>query len=70
MKRIEILTKELFEYIGKHRTALMGLSMSIGIAFDKKGDISLEEMLQHGDEALYYSKEHGRDRFCFYEDIG
>ena len=49
---------------------LMGLSMSIGIAFDKKGDISLEEMLQHGDEALYYSKEHGRDRFCFYEDIG
>ena len=48
---------------------LMGLSMSIGIALAGDESISLEKLLQQGDQALYYSKEHGKARFTFYDDI-
>ena len=48
---------------------LTGLSMSIGIASTDQPSTSLDSLLRCSDRALYYSKEHGRDIYCFYEDI-
>ena len=48
---------------------LMGLSMSIGVALAENADTSLELLVQQSDEALYYSKNHGKNMYSFHEDI-
>lgn len=69
LKKVELLMETAKEFF-KLDECLEGLSMSIGIASSTADEnISLEELLQQSDRALYYSKEHGRDRFTFYDDI-
>ena len=69
LKNVEFLMKTAHEFF-KLDECLEGLSMSIGIASSTaEANISLEELLQQSDEALYYSKDNGRNRFTFYDDI-
>lgn len=48
--------------------SMKNLSMSIGIS-SVSSDKSMETLLIEGDNALYYSKEHGRARHTFFEDM-
>lgn len=69
LDNVEFLMETAHEFF-KLDECLEGLSMSIGIASSTvEENISLEALLQQSDEALYYSKENGRNRFTFYEDI-
>ncbi|MCR5757582.1 MAG: GGDEF domain-containing protein [Selenomonas sp.] len=45
------------------------LDMSIGVALTDSAAVSLDTLLQRSDDALYYSKEHCRGHYTFYEDI-
>lgn len=56
--------KEMFE----SEVSMKNLSMSIGIS-SVGSDKTLEALLLEGDNALYYSKEHGRARHTFFEDM-
>lgn len=56
--------KEMFE----SEVSMKNMSMSIGIS-SVGSDKSLEALLLEGDNALYYSKEHGRARHTFFEDM-
>ena len=44
------------------------VSVSVGIFGFQKAR-SVDEMLQYADKALYNSKEEGKDRFTFYDDL-
>ena len=48
---------------------LNALSISIGIAASDAEQIDLEDLLHQSDQAMYWSKEHGRNGYTFYEDI-
>jgi len=56
--------REMFE----SEVSMKNLSMSIGIS-SVGSDKSLETLLIEGDNALYYSKEHGRARHTFFDDM-
>jgi len=43
------------------------LTSSIGIAFYPEDGQTVEELLSHGDQALYQAKNEGRNKFYFYE---
>lgn len=43
------------------------LTSSIGIAFYPEDGQTVEELLSHGDQALYQAKTEGRNKFYFYE---
>ena len=43
------------------------VTISIGVA-ELDHNHSLEELIKHGDEAMYYAKEHGRDRVIKYTE--
>ena len=45
------------------------LSMSIGIASSGPEDFEIEDLVHQSDAAMYWSKDHGRDTYAFYEDI-
>lgn len=49
--------------------SLRKLGMSIGVAQADSAAVSLDTLIQHSDDALYYSKEHCRGHYTFYEDI-
>lgn len=69
LKRVEFLMETAQEFF-RLDECLSGLSMSIGIASAAADEnTSLQELLQQSDKALYYSKEYGRNRFTFYDDI-
>ncbi len=57
--------KEFFKSDERMRT----LAMSIGIAKSENEEADLDMLLQQSDEALYWSKEHGRDQYTFYDEI-
>ncbi len=44
----------------------LDISVSMGIALGKGGLTSVDELLQHADEAMYQSKRDGRGRFSLY----
>ena len=57
--------KEFFRHDDRMRT----LAVSIGVAKSENEDADLDMLLQQSDEALYWSKEHGRDQYTFYDEI-
>ena len=44
------------------------MSVSIGIALTKENGTTYEELFFHADQALYASKQAGRNQYRFYED--
>lgn len=56
--------REMFD----SEVSMKNLSMSIGIS-SVGSDKTLEALLIEGDNALYYSKEHGRARHTFFDDM-
>jgi diguanylate cyclase (GGDEF)-like protein len=46
------------------------VTVSIGISELQDGDAGEEAVIQRADQALYYAKNHGRNRVVVYEDIG
>lgn len=56
--------REMFE----SEVSMKNLSMSIGIS-SVGSDKSMETLLLEGDNALYYSKEHGRAQHTFFDDM-
>ncbi len=45
------------------------LAMSVGIAKSENEEADLDMLLQQSDDALYWSKQHGRDQYVFYDEI-
>ncbi len=66
--RLDALTEAAREFFLMDE-CLRGLSMSIGVAISEDEDTSLELLLKRSDEALYYSKTHGKGRYTFYDDM-
>lgn len=66
-ERIDSFMKKTLDTFRKD-IRLKDLSVSIGIDFSTK-KLSLEELLRRSDAAMYWSKEHGRNRYTFYKDI-
>lgn len=46
---------------------MIRITCSIGVALLKEGGINPEEMLRHADQAMYFSKNNGKDTFTFYD---
>lgn len=66
-KRIRFLLEEFherFSYEMKDRT----LSCSIGIAEYPRHGQEYQELFQHCDLALYHAKQHGKNRYVFYDE--
>jgi GGDEF domain-containing protein len=57
--------KEFFRKDDRMRT----LAMSVGIAKTENEEADLDLLLQQSDDALYWSKQHGRDQYAFYDEI-
>ena len=47
---------------------MQSLSASIGIAQGKDGDMDIDLLIQHSDQALYQAKKEGRSRYCVYRE--
>lgn len=63
-----IVEKIPFDYDRK----TFGITMSFGISESNYGinkEISLQDLLKLADQRLYYSKEHGRNRVTYLEDV-
>ena len=45
------------------------ISASVGIAVYPSDGMEIEELIRKSDEAMYYTKEHGRNGYKFYSDI-
>ena len=67
-EQMERVMHDLKEYF-RSDDRMRPLSMSIGIAKSENEEADLDMLLQQSDEALYWSKEHGRDQYTFYDEI-
>ncbi|MBQ9573381.1 MAG: sensor domain-containing diguanylate cyclase [Acidaminococcaceae bacterium] len=67
-ERMDFVINALKEFL-RHDERMKTLSMSIGIAKTENEEADLDLLLQQSDEALYWSKEHGRDQYAFYDEI-
>lgn len=46
------------------------MTVSVGLAAARPGDLQWEDVLRHADEAMYHAKQHGRNRVSVYgEDV-
>ena len=48
----------------KHGTQTFQVTVSVGVTWFRFGDTDFNEALKRADEALYQSKEQGRNRVC------
>jgi predicted signal transduction protein with EAL and GGDEF domain len=47
------------------------MTVSVGLAAARPGDLQWEDVLRHADEAMYHAKQHGRNRVGVYGvDVG
>jgi diguanylate cyclase (GGDEF)-like protein len=47
------------------------MTVSVGLAAARENDLRWEDVLRHADEAMYYAKQHGRNRVAVYGvDVG
>ena len=68
MYKLDQLYKAAREFFNQD-ISFRGLGMSIGVASTDQAAVTLDTLLQRSDDALYYSKEHCRGHYTFYEDI-
>lgn len=45
------------------------ISLSMGISLFPQNGNNYETIYQHADMALYTAKNHGREQYCFYDNI-
>ena len=62
-RRMEVMMDALHRYEG------MKVTCSVGIAFADGEEFSYTKCMQEADEALYLSKEKGRDCYSYYDEI-
>ena len=67
-ERVEFVMKALKEFFRKD-DRMRTLAMSVGIAKTENEEADLDLLLQQSDDALYWSKQHGRDQYAFYDEI-
>lgn len=66
-KKMELLSSEfLKEFSREHKSC--GVSVSAGICLSKGKTYNFDELFKRSDDALYYSKEHGRNQYSFYKE--
>lgn len=67
----EILDCQLEELLLKlHQDGKIPVSCSVGVTFVGRENFSYERCLKEADLALYQSKRLGKNRVCYYEDMG
>jgi diguanylate cyclase (GGDEF)-like protein/PAS domain S-box-containing protein len=66
--RMERVKKELEEFF-RNDDRMRTLTMSIGIAKSENDEADLDLLLQQSDDALYWSKEHGRNQYTLYDEV-
>lgn len=71
MTEQDILDKRMEQfYESLHKAGKIPLTCSVGIALVYPEGFSYEKSLEQADHALYYSKEHGKDRYTYHHDLG
>jgi len=63
----EALMKKNMLWKGEYAAFTM-VSVSAGAVLIKQSDMSIKQVIEYADEALYQAKEAGRGRICFYAD--
>ncbi|MBQ9858590.1 MAG: diguanylate cyclase [Oscillospiraceae bacterium] len=58
---------ESFEYPYRNGSLEHHVHISVGVAVHPEDGTNYRVLLENADSALYYSKEHGKNRFVFYE---
>ena len=64
---VEPMVSRLFEAIAG-RYAQFDVSLSMGVSIAPKDGKNYELLFHRADQALYAAKQHGRKRYCFYDD--
>ena len=59
--------RQAFHTILKEKTETEAVSCSIGVSFAPRQGRSYNELFCHADQALYYAKDLGKDRYAFYD---
>ena len=67
-KQMEHVMQDLKEYF-RSDDRMRPLSMSIGIAKTENEHADLDTLLHQSDDAMYWSKEQGRNRYTFYDEV-
>jgi len=65
---MEHVKKELEKFF-RNDDRMRTLTMSIGIAKSENDEADLDLLLQQSDDALYWSKEHGRNQYTLYDEV-
>ncbi|QQG50309.1 MAG: GGDEF domain-containing protein [Candidatus Berkelbacteria bacterium] len=70
-KVVEQTTKLLQRRIAriKHKGKALGITVSIGVTLFESGETDLQQRIKEADDALYFAKETGRDRVCFFQEV-
>lgn len=63
------VAERMREAIESEQWTLRPITASLGVATARIGDESPEEVLQRADAALYYSKQHGRNRVTHFDAV-
>ncbi len=63
-----VFAERIWIAIGCHRWPLRPVTASLGVATDAVGALSVADLLERADRALYESKRGGRDRVTYDDD--
>jgi len=66
LQAAERLRRAVATYVFKTGRADLSLTISLGVAIQREEDITLEELVDHADQALYDAKWAGRNRTCLW----
>ena len=67
-QQMEHVMHDLKEYF-RSDDRMRPLSMSIGIAKTENEHADLDMLLHQSDDAMYWSKEQGRNQYTFYDEV-
>lgn len=68
-KIIKRLMNKIRELEINYKGQKMKITVSIGVAVNKKGEYPAEELIKNADTAMYIAKEEGKDRIEFYHEF-
>ncbi|MCQ2505945.1 MAG: EAL domain-containing protein [Lachnospiraceae bacterium] len=68
VEKVTNVKKAFYDYVPKMMSGTREITFSMGITLINNNDRRFEEIFDKADKALYYAKENGRDRHCFYND--
>ncbi len=67
--KLESLRLLIADTIFKYNDEKIRLTISFGVRYVMNDDAKFEEAIKHADEALYFSKDNGRNQVTLYDDI-